>query len=254
MEPEIIHLSVLTFLAGVFCKIYDDLNDNNLFEKHSFLLKNKEYINETLKGLFYILLTFVSSKFIYPILLISLTAITQYCFDKKAYEMPYEYSVTIIFLLFCIYLCFSHFEQFITFISMTTMLFILVGGIYIVDIILCPNTIEFGYKKLVLRFFASISILLLFLTNYFYKFCSDEVLYCWWCFFGYCLTSSCFQLYLILDSEKNAIIKDVTDVKEDVKEDVKVKEEVKVKVKEEVKLKEEEVKDETINFARSAKV
>jgi hypothetical protein len=208
METEIIHLSALTFLAGVFCKIYDDLNDNNLFEKHSFLLKNKEYINEMLKGLHYILLTYASSKYIYPVLLISLTAITQYCFDKKAYEMPYEYSVTIIFLLFCVYLCFSHIEQFNTFISMTLMLFILVGGIYVVDIYLCPNTIEFGYKKLVLRFFASISILLLFLTNYFYKFCPDEVLYCWWWFFGYCLTSSCFQLYLIWNSEKNAIIKD----------------------------------------------
>jgi tellurite resistance protein TehA-like permease len=113
---------------------------------------------------------------------------------------------------------------------MTSMLFILVGGIYIVDIILCPNTIEFGYKKLVLRFFASIAILLLFLTNYFYKFYPDEVLYCWWWFFGYCLTSSCFQLYLILDSEKNTIIKD--------------------KVKEELIVKDESVK----HIATSAKV
>ena len=228
MEPEIIHLSVLTFLAGVFCKIYDDLNDNNLFEKHSFLLKNKEYINEMLKGVFYILLTYASSKYIYPILLILLTAITQYCFDKKAYEMPYEYSITIIFLLFSVYLCFSHIEQFISFISMTTMLLILVGSIYIFDIILCPNTVEFGYKKLILRFFASISILLLFLTNYFYKFCSDEILYCWWWFFGYCLTSSCFQLYLIWDSEKNTIIKDVKEDKVE-KEETDVKEEEPVK-------------------------
>ena len=209
MEPEIIHLSVLTFLAGVFCKIYDDLNDNNLFEKHSFLLKNKEYINEMLKGVFYILLTYASS-------------------NKKAYEMPYEYSITIIFLLFSVYLCFSHIEQFISFISMTTMLLILVGSIYIFDIILCPNTVEFGYKKLILRFFASISILLLFLTNYFYKFCSDEILYCWWWFFGYCLTSSCFQLYLIWDSEKNTIIKDVKEDKVE-KEETDVKEEEPVK-------------------------
>ena len=31
MNREIIKLSILTFLAGFFGKIYDDLNDNNLF-------------------------------------------------------------------------------------------------------------------------------------------------------------------------------------------------------------------------------
>ena len=58
MNKEIIKLSILTFLAGFLSKIYDDLNDNNLFD-YIFLLKNKEYINEFLKGMHYILLIYV---------------------------------------------------------------------------------------------------------------------------------------------------------------------------------------------------
>lgn len=43
MNKEIIKLSILTFLAGFFCKIYDDLNDNNLFNS-VFLLKIKNIL------------------------------------------------------------------------------------------------------------------------------------------------------------------------------------------------------------------
>lgn len=231
MEPEIIHLSVLTFLAGVFCKIYDDLNDNNLFEKHSFLLKNKEYINEMLKGLHYILLTYVSSKYIYPILFVATFVITQASFDEMIFKMPYDLSSTVIFLLFSVYLCFSHIEQLKTFISNVLILFYIVVGVYLFDIFLCPNTVEFGYTKLAVRFFGSISILLVHLTNYFFHFIPDEELFWLWHIVGYSLTSSCFQLYLIRDSEKNTIIKEETDVKE------KNKEEDKEKNKEEDKIK-----------------
>ena len=44
MNTEIIILSVLTFIAGVLCKLYDDLNDNNLFTG-TIYEKHKEYIN-----------------------------------------------------------------------------------------------------------------------------------------------------------------------------------------------------------------
>ena len=218
MEPEIIHLSVLTFLAGVFCKIYDDLNDNNLFEKHSFLLKNKEYINEMLKGLHYILLTYVSSKYIYPILFVATFVTSQASFDEMIFTSPYDISTTIIFLLFSIYLCFSHFEQFITFISNMSILFYIIVSIYFFDIYLCPNTVEFGYTKLLVRFFGSISALLTLLTNYFYSFYPDEELFWVWHIFGYTITSCCFQLYLIHDSEKEKEEKEEKEGKEEKEE------------------------------------
>ena len=43
MKTEIIKLSVLTFLAGMFCKIYDDMNDNDTIDKIEQLRLNIPY-------------------------------------------------------------------------------------------------------------------------------------------------------------------------------------------------------------------
>ena len=229
MEPEIIHLSVLTFLAGVFCKIYDDLNDNNLFEKHSFLLKNKEYINEMLKGLHYILLTYVSSKYIYPVIMFLFINIVNIIFDTNAYKMPYELSGMILWIIFGIYISIFNIESIhMNMNIIIPFLLIYFPTAYFFDIFICY--MEFGYKKLIIRSLSALGIILLFLANYIYNFCPDEKLYYLWWLIGYFITSICFQLYLILDSEKNTIIKD--------------------KVKEELIVKDESVK----HIATSAKV
>ena len=89
MNKEIIKLSVLTFLAGFFCKIYDDMNDNNLFNS-AFLLKNKEYVNEFLKGMHYILLTYVYlPHYLYKLNKPSVCSL---------YLLPENYSDTTVFL------------------------------------------------------------------------------------------------------------------------------------------------------------
>ena len=110
MNKEIIKLSILTFLAGFFCKVYDDLNDNNLFNS-AFLLKNKEYVNELLKGMHYILLTYVSSNYIYPLLIFIIPNMVGVINDKEAYKLPYEYSGMIAFFILFFYLIIGNFEK-----------------------------------------------------------------------------------------------------------------------------------------------
>ena len=70
MRSELIRLSVLTFMAGAVCKLYDDLVDNQLYTG-----PYVDYVNEFLKGMHYILLTYVSADYIYPVLLFALVNI-----------------------------------------------------------------------------------------------------------------------------------------------------------------------------------
>ena len=199
---EIIKLSVLTFLAGVFCKIYDDLNDNNLF--HSFHLeKNKEYINEFLKTFHTILLIYVSSTHIYPLLLFVIPNILLFIIDSKAFEMPYEYSGIIAFFLFSLYLIISNLSKlkplFNYYVLLLTIIFLFIT--YLSDTLLFKN-VEFGYKKIAVRGFSTIMWILMLVINYCFKLCPDELLFCLWYFIGYCLTSCMFQLYLIKQNTK----------------------------------------------------
>jgi hypothetical protein len=194
-------ISVLTFLAGVFCKIYDDLNDNNLF--HSFHLeKNKEYINEFLKTIHTILITYVSSFHIYILLLCLLINAFFFIIDSKAYESPYEYSSIIAFSLFTLYLIIDKFTKmkilFKHFIFLATIC--LFGG-YICDILLF-NKVEFGYKKLVARALYTIIIILILVINYCFTLFPDELLIFSWYVIGYCVTSCMFQVYLIHQDTK----------------------------------------------------
>jgi hypothetical protein len=202
MNKEIIKLSILTFLAGVFCKIYDDINDNNLFN-YLCLDKNKEYINEFLKAVHYILLVYVSSDHIYALLFIMLPNIILFILDTKAFEMPYEYSGMIAFSIFFFYLTVNNFSKlmliFNYYIIFLIVIFLL--STYIFDILLCKK-LEFGYKKLAVRalgVFFTASVLLI---NYCFKLVPDELTFCLWYIIGYSLISCFFQIFLILKSKK----------------------------------------------------
>ena len=208
MKPEIIKLSILTFLSGFFCKLYDDMNDNDLFEKHIFLKNNKEYINEFLKGISYILMIFVSSTYIYPLLLFNILNITQFIFGTSGFELPYEYTGMILCICWNIYLIL--FENKLLY-NLTTVKFIMMVFFYIInqyifDIYLLRN-IEFGYKKLIFRFICVIYFSLSILINNYYNFFPDEELFCIWWIVGYLFTSCIFQIYLIINSrDKSKII------------------------------------------------
>ena len=202
MNREIIKLSILTFIAGFFCKVYDDMNDNNLFNS-LFLIKNKEHINEFLKGMHYILLIYVSSVHIFPLLLFVIPNILLLIVDSNAFDKPYEYSGTIAFSLFSFYLIINNFSKlkiiFNHYFILLTIIYIF--GTYFFDTLLFKN-IEFGYKKLAVRGFSVILMISILLINYCFKLLPDELLFGLWYVIGYCLTSCFFQIYLILKSKK----------------------------------------------------
>jgi hypothetical protein len=202
MNVEILKLSFLTFIAGVFCKIYDDLNDNNLF---NFLKKkNKDYINEFLKGMHYVLLIYVSSIHIYPLLLFVIPNLPLMIVDSNAFDMPYEYSGMIVFSLFSLYLIIDKFSKLKEIFNRNVILLITIYifGTYCFDTLLFKN-IEFGYKKFAVRAFAVILAMSILVINYCFKLIPDELIFCLWYIVGYCLTSCFFQILLIFKSKQD---------------------------------------------------
>jgi hypothetical protein len=197
MNKEIIKLSILVFLAGVLSKIYDDLNDNNLFD-YLLLDKNKEYINEFLKAAHYILLTYVSANHIYPLLLFIIPNIILTIKDPKAFEMPYEYSGIIAFFIFSFYLIINNFSKLQLMFNYYIIFYITIyfAGTYIFEMLLCKD-VEFGYKKLAVRGGAVVLMSLMLLINYCFKLLPEELTFCLWYIIGYCLTSCFFQIFLI---------------------------------------------------------
>ena len=219
MKLEIIKLSVLTCIAGVFCKVYDDLNDNKLFELE--IMKNyrmyKDYINEFLKGMHYILLTYISSVYVYPVLLFLIPNIILQYYNKEAFELPYEYSGMCCFYLLGIYLLLNNYSSLNYKFFIVLVLFFV--GTYFTDILLFKH-VEFGYKKIVMRFFAVLLMLLVLFKNIL----PDEVGFCFWYVIGYCMTSCIFQMYLIINSrskekEKQKQIKDEKEKQKQIKDE-----------------------------------
>jgi hypothetical protein len=204
MNLEIIKLSILTFLAGILCKVYDDLNDNDLFIS-DFMKKNKEFINEFLKGLTYILITYISSTYIYPILLFLIPNTFLFFLNPEAYKMPYEFSGTLAVTLWGIYLIIQNFNK----LDKLFCFRIIISGIilyglitYFLDIFLFKN-VEFGLKKLVVRGFITIFTTTILLANYYLKIVPDEVIYCFWYWVGYFATSCMFQTFFLLKSKND---------------------------------------------------
>lgn len=92
---------LISFFSGVFIKLYDDINDNELFSDY----KKNKFLTEVLKGLTIICITGVSIKFPLTLLLMYLGVFVQYLFDKSGpYKDPYEKSLLVstlmIFLFF----------------------------------------------------------------------------------------------------------------------------------------------------------
>ena len=189
---DIIKQSILTFLAGVFCKLYDDLNDNNLF--HSFHLEhNKSYINEFLKTSHTILL--ISASNIYTLLSFITPNLLLCIIDSKSVESPYEYSSIIAFSLFSLYATIDNFST-LKFNYLLPLIIIYLFGTYFCDTRSFKN-VEFGYNKLVARGVCTVIMILVLVINYYIKLCPDELLLVLYYSIGYFLTSCMFQVYLL---------------------------------------------------------
>ena len=145
------------------------MNDNNLFNS-VFLIKNKEYINEFLKGMHYILLIYISSVHIFPLILVIIPTILLLIVDSKSYDAPYEYSATIAGSLFSFYLIINNFSKlkiiFNHYFLLLTIIYIF--GTYFFDTLLFKN-MEFGCKKLAVRGFSVILMISILVINYCFK-------------------------------------------------------------------------------------
>ena len=202
-----IKLSFLSFLIGVIMKIYDDLNDNNLFEYFN-ILKEKDYINHFLIGVFYICLTI--SAFKQPVLFLGNTIyfVANMFFDKKEFDHPHEFTCLILSILLTLYLLF--FENLIgntfdvlkkiylilcdknKYIYLITFTIINIIIIYI-EYLLLNN--EYSYKKLILRIlFLTTNIILFVITK---NILPNIIIYSLLYLIGYYLISCIFQVILI---------------------------------------------------------
>jgi hypothetical protein len=81
-----IWVAFVLFFIGIINKIYDDMNDNHLFSIHPFLKKNKNYINEWLKGLGFILCSFVSTITPFPIFIFFIFNYLLYLWNPFPYQ------------------------------------------------------------------------------------------------------------------------------------------------------------------------
>ena len=203
MKSEIVKLSILTFLAGVFCKIYDDFNDNDLYTTSDFLhgfSKYKLNINEFLKMIHIILLIFVSSTYIYPFLFFWLMNICQYSIDQSGYENVYEFTGLIVACIWSIFLLLTNYQSVVDNIKYILLFVSLSLGVsYTFEF--ATKNIEFGYKKLASRGFISISAIIIVWLNSLYMIIPDEFIFYSWYGIGYCITSCIFQIYLIINNK-----------------------------------------------------
>ena len=118
-------IAISAFFAGVVCKMYDDLVDNPTLQKYK-----TAFLLELLKGLHYILFTFLSIND--PIYFCSfyLTIFINNICDKKAFSNPYEHSLLYSFLIMFLFIDYNY--PFLSiFYELFGLLFVLLIGVMI---------------------------------------------------------------------------------------------------------------------------
>jgi len=170
----------LAFLGGITCKIYDDLNDNNL-------LTNK-HAKECLKGIQWILLTILTiSDFNFGVGFYTFNAINAGV-NFHEWNKPYESSLLILYPLLIIY---SYPTR--TFASFYE-IFLLLLSYSSTSIEAFIFTEEYSIKKLLCRIFSLFSaIFWIIVCSYFNQ--SKYIIKILYYFVGYFLVSSIFQAY-----------------------------------------------------------
>jgi len=89
----------LSLMAGAVCKLYDDLNDNPLFEDW-----RNPYVNEYLKGVLCVLLIMISEVSLYLIIMVLLVNGVQMYYDSEAFmSHPYEFSGMLVLGTYLVY-------------------------------------------------------------------------------------------------------------------------------------------------------
>jgi len=214
MNVKLLFLLLLLFILGSFAKIYDDLNDNDLFE-YLYLSKEKEYINHFLIGFQYVFFTIIGIQ--HPLIFLSICSVIlpQIILDRTAFDDPYEFCIVVLNFLLAVYLLFFEnlivdiYKHLYSILNNEHVYFFICYFItwylmYFFDIIQFKN-IEFGYKKLLIRIFICILSFSSLLINYFYNFVPSEWLYFFIYGIGYLFTSCIFQIILLYRKNKLSI-------------------------------------------------
>jgi hypothetical protein len=196
-------ISVLLLVAGSLCKLYDDLNDNLVFESYSLFRDHKLYINEFLKSMHGIVFAFVSAYTMYPFLLFTFLNSVSFVFVREAFQNPYEFSGLLVCILWSAVLLWFHSASIVVTLGaipfFLAYILSIVVSYYIFDVYLVGDE-EFGHKKLIVRSFCAIVSCLMLLCNRYIVIVPYQVLFFMWYAIGYFLTSCCFQIWLIWTS------------------------------------------------------
>ena len=160
------HVSLLSFLAGASCKLYDDLNDNPLFKHWA-----NPYVNEFIKGILCVLLIMISEASLYLIVIVLLVNGLQMYYDSVAFTAyPFEFSGMLVLFTYFIYKIFTSPVKYL----LDYRFLIFCSGILIISIatdgglpalVLGYKEVEFSYTKLIVRGTTVIACLLLLFIN-----------------------------------------------------------------------------------------
>jgi hypothetical protein len=195
---------VESILAGSCCKIYDDLNDMNMFEtlNNKWLKQNKIYINEFLKGIHFALFGLIVSKysiFALGILVINLLPLIT---DSEAYYNDYGFSGYIVVLfIFCFLVVKKGISEIFSFSFIGLFMFFL----FIVLTPICElqfKNVECGIYKFYQRLFYVGILGICLICNIIPNDSLPIVYY----LIGYFGTSSMFQYYNLFCLQNNDII------------------------------------------------
>lgn len=186
---------LLSLFAGIVCKLYDDLNDNDLYTMLN--MSNKSYINETLKALHYIFFSILSLNYALFYLLFMLVLCINAYFDKDAFSNPYECSglmsgFLLVFFVNYSQLNFNYYDIFFCII-------LLIGAI-IVDFAPIVK-VEYSANKLYQRAFGVLFFIVVLLFNYQRNLLSESIILSIIYILGYLVTSCIFQ-YILLSNNK----------------------------------------------------
>ena len=154
-------IAISAFFAGAVCKMYDDLVDNPKLQKYK-----TEFLLELLKGLFYILFTFMSINDDVSFLFLYLTSTLFMYYDKKAFENPYEHSTIYSFLIIMLLIDYKCFRLSNWYEILPVFSCIIICSFYEPT----ANKEEYSIFKLIIRFFLLMWTLIFFYSKLFPSF------------------------------------------------------------------------------------
>lgn len=157
-----ISTSILAFIAGLVCKLHDDISDNKALKS----LRHNKYLTEFLKGAHYVSFTMISLLEPIFFFIFYLSVVLNYIsdnitgktlYDGMAYVNPYDFTVFFSFAIIFLGINYSELHYYLSEISIYDILLILlVYGFMIFEPFLKGILGEVSLLKLITRINATI--------------------------------------------------------------------------------------------------